>query len=467
MNDDRRREIDEVFAQYGPITNIPARVLEEKRLRVIHDPRGTTYQLVTEEDHRELVQQAHLVMAKYEGYIFADNLTRFFRLFNCYEMLGREAIAQVARYAQGFVNAGIPPIFQQRWYTPTFFEWTLTTHTDPARVLFPTVDFVIQFATGAYDRRRAAIGQRLQQSGLQKRGDRRIPIQPTSPKDVREFRQIAFTAGGKVNPLLIRETITYAEKHFNFSSPKSQSEHIDQDYSLFLFLEEQLHSLPCEPLPSQIWDQNPSTASQPRWYLGFQTTEHTRIVRAFLDSLPLTLNETDRRRLTCLELLYPDVVDQWRRSREQQQVAIEEERLRRLVTQARQTGAFSIVPMNTFTDLPWSEWSIPVAQAYLRDVCQALKEKGPAALLKPIGWLRFTLAKPLFQIAVLGDIVSTAQMNILQNMSDGEFLQVFSGGEGFERFKALQRSVVTRKKTAISQELQRVLRARYQQLCRS
>ena len=152
--------------------------------------------------------------------------------------------------------------------------------------------------------------------------------------------------------------------------------------------------------------------------------------------------------------------------RERQKAAIKEERLRELVAQARDTGDFSNVPAPTFTDQPWSDWSIPITQDYLRDACLALAEKGPEKLLKSFHDLNFTLAKHLFQLTSLADIVSTAQLNLIQCMGDDEFVRLFSSKVGRSRLTSLRCSVGNRTKTTTCKELQRVLKHRHKKLLR-
>lgn len=215
---DPKQAVADVLAQYGVIKEIPEAVLQEKQLKAIHDPQRGTYQLVTMEEYRNLVHHCWSVLNKYEGYIFAHDLTRLFRLIHAVELMPEQDIAVIARRGGEFVETGIPPIFRREWYGRSFLRVIDSSGAESFRWLFPNVDFVIEFATGAYDRNRIGRAIELREAGVVLEGDKRIPIQPATVQDVLDFRRLAFTPEGKIDSRVIRETLLYVREHFQFLS---------------------------------------------------------------------------------------------------------------------------------------------------------------------------------------------------------------------------------------------------------
>lgn len=465
MNADSTRMIREVLAQYGLVKDIPESVLQEKRLKVLHNAQRNAYQLVTVQEYQDRVQNCHKIMTKYKDYLFADDLSRMERLIDSIEMLTEKEIAAIGGRAKRLVEAGIPPIFQRVLYHPSFLEFTdPSTRAQHTYTLFPSVDFVIQFATGAYERRRAAISAQQRAAGLESKRDRRIPIRPTTAKDIVDFRRLAFTREGRINPLLVRETIAYVQEHFRFSSLNRRNEHLESDHRLFLFLKEQLQHLPCEPMVYETWDENLDTVAQPRWYLKFTPEETAKIARAYFDMPTSLTTKREQGVLSRMALLFPNLAQQQRSNDEEQQATRDEAILRAAVAEAQRTGNFKVVPRRVFLDRPWCTWAIPAVEAYLRDTCQRLQREKPEVLLTSMTQLLPEFPRYLLRIPRLGDIISTVQLEIVETMDDSTFIATFASDASRERYKLLVWSATNRKNSAVAGVLRRTLKARYQHL---
>lgn len=459
---DPKQVVADVLAQYGVIKEIPEAVLQEKQLKVIHDPQRGTYQLVTMEKYTTLVSNCWVVMKRYEGYIFAHNLSRLYQLVHAVELMTEEEIAEIGMRARKFIEAGIPPIFRREWYGRSFLRVVDSSGAESIYRLFPSVDFVIEFATGAYDRNRIGRAIELREAGVVFEGDKRIPIQPATVQDVLDFRHLAFTSEGKIDSRVIRETLLYVREHFRFLSSERAQEVVEMDHQLFLFLEEQLAPLQPEPHLYRTWDGSRERFKHACWYLRHSPEEVNRMAEAYFDGLPDIPAGTERKFFTRMELLFPSLAQQWHSTLLARRVAREDARLREAVSQAQAAGDFSSVPPRALLREPWRIWAIPLAQEYLRQKCRELRQSRLKDLMKPLNEIPLGFHNHLLKLPHFGDVVTAAQLETVEQMDTDTFRELFSGRSGYERYKSFQISTATRKRTDIVGELRRALKVRYQ-----
>lgn len=239
---------------------------------------------------------------------------------------------------------------------------------------------------------------------------------------------------------------------------------MELDHQLFLFLEEQLAPLQPEPRLYRTWDGNRERFTHACWYLRHSPEEVNRMAEAYFDGLPDIPSGTERKFFTRMELLFPSLAQQWHSTLLARRVAREDARLREAVSQAQAAGDFSSVPPRALLREPWRIWAIPLAQDYLRQKCRELRQSQLEDLMKPnkeipLGFHNYLLKRQCF-----GDVVSMAQLEVIEQIDNDTFRALFSGEEGYERYKFFQSSVDTRKRTPVVLELRRALKTRYRHL---
>lgn len=130
--------------------------------------------------------------------------------------------------------------------------------------LFPTVDFILQFATGTYEKRNAYFA--IKRRGIRDNKDA-IPVQPATVQDVLDFRRVAFTEEGHINAFLVRETDFYVEAQFKVGSSEYLKTLLENNRVAFLYLQDALWILPCENPRYVQWDGSVGVVADWKWYL--------------------------------------------------------------------------------------------------------------------------------------------------------------------------------------------------------
>jgi hypothetical protein len=439
-----------LIREFGALSAVPRAVLRERGVRILYDePRGI-YTFLAESEYQALREQCLCTLKYNRGYIFAGDIDRIRRFLDGTQIISADDIARIRGRAKQFREEGIPPIFAVEFYAPSRIEYATYSEEgiELPRVerLFPAIDFIIQFATGAYERKRAAIGASLDEQARRhgtKRNKKRklfIPIQPATVRDVREFRRVAFTPKGKISALLIRETLDYARKHFNFKSDAWRERALEIDHLAFLFLEETLRNLPHEPPEYASWDGTIKAVSKPKWYLRFKPEDRMRIAAAYFESLErIPFRKQDRAVYERMAATFPELarnieVEVAKRQREQERQAIQ-----RALDEARRKSDYSRVPEVVFVEEPWASQVIPEIEQFFRNACRRLGGESPEVLFSSVNHLHDFVAVPprMAMIPRFKTILDEERLRAAQVIPDELFVELFSGEGGHHRYAAI------------------------------
>ncbi|TSC58389.1 MAG: hypothetical protein Greene041619_613 [Candidatus Peregrinibacteria bacterium Greene0416_19] len=432
---------------YTPLEQIPEESLAAAGVVRLYDEARGQYRMVLQQDFQGRERQCWSLLARYSGYIFAHDLDRMWRHIYRQEMVEDDVLARVAGRAQKFIERGIPPIFD-----PAFYGRSSFTHMQPGteeRILvqkkenlFPLTDFVIQFATGAYERRRIAMAVQLRDATHQNRPA--LSILPATLTDVEDFRRVAFTEDRKVSTLLVRETIAYMHQYFRPDRETTEqrewnrSTQTNQVQCVMLFLEDALRDLPRDPPQHEAWNGDVSVVDGRRWYLRFAPSERSAIAGAYFRSLARRPTGKDKDRGTFLRMraLFPELAEQWETAQEKEKRLSLLENCRRALS----SGDFSALPATAFAEQPYRDVVLPRAQDLFRSACQRLATQNPDALFSNVNFLKEHLPVPYFVATIPGfrRILDEERLAALHALDDDLFRQLFPQASG--RYAAIAHS---------------------------
>lgn len=302
-------EVLEKIRRHGGITGAPAELFGSLGVNRLYDRETRTFTVIPQRVHERRVRQCMSILEKCRGYIFADHLHQLEAVIQGHEIITAELLFVIVRRASALQKSGIPPIFTEEFCPPIYGEnIACGKRQDSAGGRFPIMDFIIQFATGRFERQRRATAARMRDAGDRIRRLATIPIQPATSRDVQEFCQVAFTPDRRIDPTLIRDAALYVTVHFNLQSADASAHICLRDQKAFAFLEKMLAPM-CTPRTYNPWDGNNvrGIVSSRRWYLSFSRQDRIQIARAFLAALPKRPLLPDRLLRDGLYCLFPEL----------------------------------------------------------------------------------------------------------------------------------------------------------------
>src|SRR3989338_7171734 len=165
MSPTLRPSTETLIQRYGSIPAIPAEVLETcGYARFTRQVSGDTT-IVDREWPAKAKKLSRWMQRRYTGYLFTDDLRRLIDTVAGRDLVTNRDLVRMQNRAKWFIEAGIPPIFEERFCRH-----------------FPLIDFLIQYGAESHERRTKAKAAR----GVSTK------LNPASVDDVRIFRSVAF-----------------------------------------------------------------------------------------------------------------------------------------------------------------------------------------------------------------------------------------------------------------------------------
>lgn len=460
------REKWEIVARAGGISYCPAAKLAELGLVRLYHDETNVLRLVTTEFFQQLQGWCWHTIRMYRGYISAADLDRLEGVLAGKEIVEYDDLDGIKRRAQGFIEAGLPPLFDRGHYEPAPY-----TYFAPARGgrgwvqrtlrLFPTTDFLIQFATGIYERRHRGQAVAWERSG--KKGRPQFVIMRTFVRDVQDFCQMAFTSDGRIDPLLMTETLAYQEEHFRFRSEERKEEVCENGRLIFLFLEELLSDLR-PATPSYVaWDGNLEVMSERRWYLRFDPDIREKMVQTYLDRLPTRLSKKQQGTVSRLRVLFPHLCQGLEDTLTLRRTEEAHAELERRVDHAIASGDFRGMPDRLFTEEPWRSRVLPAAERAFDVACRGLESGALETLFGDASYLHTHIKMPsrLALVPTFKAQLDRVRLEVAQRLPDEKFLELF-GGEGGKGRRASIGHAKFGDEVRISAALRSYINARHQ-----
>jgi len=448
-----------LLKKYGVIRDIPVRELRVNGLKRIHNQERGLYSLITEAQYKERFGRCIALLKAFDGYIFAGHLDKIRMFMSCQRVITDDEMSYIAARGKKFIAAGIPPIFQQELYGHSSlhyweFEGKENLPVPSVAVTFPTTDFIIQFATGAYDRKRVAIAMKTREVF----GSHRVPIliQPATVQDVLDFRKVAFTDDGHISEILLREVNEYVATFFKCDRENLEGI-IEHDKVAFLYLQEALRAIPYEPQGYLEWDGDVEVVFDWKWYLRYAPQDRIKIAKAYFDSLAEKPTGKYRKVFARMKAMFPELHGFWAESYD----ASERKALSDLVQNAISTGDYRAVPVRAFVEKPWSVELEASAGKMLQDLCERFGVEEPDKLFGPVVRFREYLQVPHFLPLLPGykDIVDRVRIKAICGYSDDRFREIFTE----DKFRTFMCGY-TEPRSETKQELQDLIRVRHDAL---
>ncbi len=351
MAPDLRASTDTLVTRYGSIQNIPEDVLNSHGYVRFHRQTQGGLTIVDADWPKKAKGLSVWMQKKYAGYLFADHLRRLYHTVKGTDLVLNRDLARMQRRAKAFIEAGIPPIFDKRF-----------------SVGYPLIDFLVQYATGSYERRAAG---KVASNATQH-------LNPATIEDVRLFRSVAFLQDGTIEEPLIREILFYCEKTYNFKSDETRTYVLSQTEAGMRFLGEILRDLPHEQ--RQYVDVLPgheeAAISRRRWYLPIRPDKREGIVRTFLAILE---QEETAKRLEVLHQRLLPIFPEWcaefsTENRALKRADRKQAEYDAVVAKAVAELVFDEVPPVCFTREPWAT---PLTEALMRRAALLVTDISP------------------------------------------------------------------------------------------
>lgn len=396
-------EVLELSRIYHGIANIPETVLQAHQARRLYSTHREAHFLIMEAEYQAVCGICRGILKDCKGYIFAFDLVRIRGMLNGLEIMTRAELAQIRDRTREFKEAQIPPIFDSAFYAPT----TGINSPTGQLLLFPTVDFIIEFGVGSYET-----------NILARKGKKVHPlliIEPATVADVRAFRRIAFTREGKIDPTFIREALLYILEHF-VEEDADRPWIVEWDELVFMFLEDMLQYVAMDqPKTYTPWRGNMEEIKQKRWYLSYDPAIREDILRQYFATAAGQKNTKLNRRL---QLLFSD--------KEIVLAAdLQKNVLERLVEDGL-TRKDLRLPRQVFIDK--HAWEI-YGERIEACLCEMVRALPPETLFSNIFlWHeQISIYAGLLSIPRFKNMIDGIRLEIAQGMSDQDFLQQFTG----------------------------------------
>ena len=458
-----------LITQFGSIKNIPEASLKENGLRRLFDEKSGAQSLVSESEFNRLRSDCYRILNTFRGYIFAHNLDRIHRYLRGKENIDEKLLGMIARRAEAFQEAGIPPIFDPDFLVPNQFEHASLGSDGQETLLkenlFPTVDFIIQYATGAYQRKKAAITIKSKEK-IGKRPSTKIAIQPATLRDVQDFRKCAFTPEGKINSLLIKETLQYARDNFEYQSEGSRANLEQFNGLVFLNLEEMLRDVSTDPTSFADWSGDLTVVKEDRWYLNYTPEKALEIAQAFFNSLQRKPTGEERKSFLRMAALFPELALPRANELGIKEIADPSVLASKVIEAATQKQDYSKIPQEYLIEEPYCSQLAPILQSFMRGKLTELIQEDPTCVFVNVGELPSLIKIPRGLGAAPGfkEIFDEVRIEAVSLLTDEEFKRLFTGSEGgASRFAGIGGTRTGRINEA-GRRLKNVLAQRYSQV---
>ncbi|MDD4995260.1 MAG: hypothetical protein PHW53_02255 [Patescibacteria group bacterium] len=450
--------------RHGGIATTPEEALRELGVRKVYCETRAFYTLVAEKEYAELCSISHNLMREYPGYIFADHLDRMRRMINGHELLTRGELGFVKSRAEQFIAAKVPPIFNPDLYGYSYYTvYPLDSVEKGVTImrLFPSVDFIIQFAIGMFELRRTAIAARLKSKGGF--SPSALLIQPTTVSDVYRFRSRAFHKPKQINPFLIRETLSYVKEHFKFQDGDRASYVSERQWKIFLHLEEAMSRMPFVR-EYETWNGDTDVVLERCWYLRFKSADILKIIRARKDAMPFPPRDRDRQIWKQFNMLFPkicpDLQDIAARQRAEQILELEG-RFERVESVDDLCG----LPDWIFTKEPWRSRFMPKLVGLFESACEYLARESSESIFLATTEIseRVHIPSVVLYRQPFKQVLSAVRLRTVREMDDRTFILVFCGESNRHRKASIACSRFYELDSS-SRALRQYLRHRSQQL---
>lgn len=340
------------------------------------------------------------------------------------EMMVEYDLNRIAARAEAFRVAGVPPIFAPQFYGEAM--------RGQRRLLFPTVDFLLQYGAGVYGDRMREVGMSLDRRGIRE-GANRALIPPAKVEDVFRFRTLAFD-GDRIDAALRRDSTLYVAENFHFGNEGRMGNALENDQLVFLFLEEALQPLSGKEVERRCFDGNPSAVTRVRWYLGMDRQERSKAIDGFVASLPGILRAPERKALERISTLFPDLTVGVNQEIAARAAAERVEFEVRLWTQVRAAIAgrdFRTVPQVAFVEEPWRQELLPQVERFFQEECARLAAENPTALFGSAAELHEHMPVP-YELGIVPRfkaILDEVRLKTARELSEETFLAIFPAGQ--------------------------------------
>lgn len=427
----------EVIRSNGGLDKVSDSVLRQLNLVRLYDPTRKVSAVYSSAEYGRLVAKSLGLMRSYRGYIFAHDLNRIYGMIARHHTITETEIDSAYARAKAFIRAGIPPIFDERYYNKATFAYYVRLRKTNGTMevcyqsLFPSIDFILQYGTGSYERNCAYMAVTHKGDGERSK----IPLKSARIEDVRRFRSIAFTEDKKIEPLLIRDITDYVNRRFDIPNEEREQEIAELNLATFQFLEEQLRDLPHQPRSYELWNQDVEVVHERRWYLRYHPSERELIAQAYLQSLAGSPTQRDLRTFNYLSALFPEQCAVMRRHLGVKDRLNEYLSINAVVNEAAKTGNLSLVPQHVLVEEPWRSSFLPRYKDLFRSACRKLGDENPGDLLRNVEDLYAKLNIPP-RIALLPElkaVLDEERLRAVQAMPDNDFIGMYCGANSNRR----------------------------------
>jgi hypothetical protein len=411
---------------YAGLQNIPADVLEQHELvRMMHQG---LVRIVPKSTIRLQATRVAPLLAKYKGYFSATDYESLAAMRDGKVSLNDKTIARAVGRAKAFKEAGIPPIFDIEHFGMSAGAHVLDKEKEAVigiTKVFATADFIIQYAAGVYEGRRAARMMSAKRTLGKAYKKATVAIWPCTVDDVQRFCSVAFDENGSIVMPLIREVLYHASSSFRFRTPENEERALRNTERTFAFLEQTLRPLAFKAGRSyQVWDGNVQVVEEPRWYLVYAPADHDRIAAAYFASLQAVPVGAQRRIFERTAAIFPELAptmeNLWALG------------LMDAVESALKYSDFLYLPRSLFSPDNEDRRVYDAALKHFTALCSKwAQEKDPIVLEKTV----YPSRAACIPIDVLRRLefrtfLSQARMTVVQSLTDEQFAEAFRNSDG-------------------------------------
>lgn len=434
------KEVLKIIATSGGIARVSEDTLRANGAHKLYSEEEGVYRVLMESDLQRLSRRCESLLSKYHGYIFADDHQEATSLVVGTGFISESRLDAAEARAERFIAAGIPPIFDPALNLGNYYS---TPESGPSghrhirtTYRFPSVDFVILYGSGMWERVCAAISIERRNQGFR---DRIIRVPPVSTNHVLIFRAQAFASASQLDAHLAEEMHDYISTYFQFGTDESRQHVLEQYRAVVAHLEQALAAMSYTRRLVQRWDGNVALVHERRWYLTQALSERSRIARAYLDSLPGPPTGKDKETVRRLGVLFPHSVQLIEsefplRKQEQEIIAIDDS-----VTCAMTSGDYCNIPQTAWENSPWQELVIPAAEQAFRVACIDLGQRNPDKLMGNVEDVFRSLPFPswLPKTAAFKKVLDEVRLSCAQSMNDQQFLAIYGGPTGHNKCNSI------------------------------